>query len=245
MAETLKHRVGPSILRRFGITRFVFELLRQEYACWTAELRNRITPRRRRRLRRLRQLDDALVNVACGPSVLPGFVNLDLRHKDPNVVICDCRRSLPLGDESARGILVEHFAEHLEPREEFPMFLSDCYRVLKPDGVLRVIVPDAEKYLRAYCQPGLDGFYRLTSPVPFPDDLPTRMDLVNHVFHQWHEHRWGYDFETMAHRLSAAGFRDIQRMTFRQSLRPELAADREVHAPYSLYVDAVKRAPYL
>jgi predicted SAM-dependent methyltransferase len=237
---SIKHRLGPKLLRRVGVTRFLFELVRVEWNARMTGVHNAISPRRRTRLRKLRQLDAVFVNVACGPSVLPEFVNLDLYHRDPNVVLCDCRKALPLADDSALGILVEHFAEHLEPREEFPMFLRDCHRVLKREGVLRVVVPDAEKYIRAYCEPGLDGFHRLKSPVPFPDDLPTRMDLVNHVFHQWHEHRWGYDFETLAHRLTTAGFRRVERMEFRRSLRPELAVDREVHAPYSLYVDAVK-----
>ena len=61
------------------------------------------------------------------------------------------------------------------------------------------------------------GFKALAVPDPFPADLPTRMGVVKHVFHQSHEHRWAY----------------------RQSLLPELASDREVHAPYSLYVEAV------
>jgi hypothetical protein len=67
------------------------------------------------------------------------------------------------------------------------------------------------------------------------------MDVVNHVFHQWHEHRWAYDFETLAHRLRAAGFLRVERMAYRRSIDPRLACDRTVHAPYSLYVDAVKR----
>lgn len=240
MTTSVKHRLGSKLLRRVGVTRFLFELVRVEWNARMTKVRNTMSPSRRMRLRKLRHFDGALVNVACGPSVLPGFVNLDLYHRDPNVILCDCRTALPLADHSAVGILVEHFAEHLEAREEFPLFLRDCHRVLKRDGVLRVVVPDAEKYIRAYCEPGLEGFYQLTSPVPFPEDLPTRMDLVNHVFHQWHEHRWGYDFENLAHRLTSAGFRHVERMEFRRSLRPQLAVDREVHAPYSLYVDAVK-----
>ena len=103
-----------------------------------------------------------------------------------------------------------------------------------------MIVPDAERYLRAYCREDLGGFRDLAVPDPFPADLPTRMDVVNHVFHQWHEHRWGYDFETLAHRLRAAGFTRIERAEYKTSLDPELAQDRDEHAPYSLYVEAVR-----
>src|SRR4029077_16605062 len=126
------------------------------------------------------------------------------------------------------------------PREELPLFLKDCLRALEPGGVLRVIVPDAERYLQAYCRPGLDGFPELAVPDPFPADLPTRMDIINHVFHSWHEHRWAYDFETLSHRLRGEGFTLLERAAFGQSRLPALAQDRDHHQPYSLYVEAVK-----
>jgi hypothetical protein len=66
------------------------------------------------------------------------------------------------------------------------------------------------------------------------------MDVINHVFHQWHEHRWAYDFETLAHRLAAAGFATVQRSRFECSHDTRLAQDRDVHAPYSLYVEAIR-----
>ena len=121
-----------------------------------------------------------------------------------------------------------------------PSFLRDCYRGLRRGGVLRIIVPDAERYLHAYCRPDLSGFRELEVPDPFPCDLPTRMDVINHVFHQWHEHRWGYDFETLEHRLNQAGFTQVERSVYRQSREPALAEDRDVHKPYSLYVEAIK-----
>jgi predicted SAM-dependent methyltransferase len=238
--STLKQRVGRWLFPRLPITRFLFDILRDETAAFIVRAQNSCLPERRRRLRRLRAERDVYVNVACGPQVLPGFVNLDLRATSREVVAWDSRRSLPLSDSTARGIRVEQFVEHLETREELPAFLRDCHRALAPGGVLRVIVPDAERYLHAYCRADLSGFRELQVPDPFPDDLPTRMDVINHVFHQWHEHRWAYDFETLAHRLSAAGFTTIERHGFQCSRDARLAQDRDVHAPYSLYVDAIR-----
>jgi hypothetical protein len=64
------------------------------------------------------------------------------------------------------------------------------------------------------------------------------MDIINHVFHQWGEHKWAYDFQTLAHRLRAAGFQAIELAEFQKSCDAALASDRDVHAPYSLYVEA-------
>jgi predicted SAM-dependent methyltransferase len=237
---TLKQRVGRFIFPRLPITRFLFDILRDETAACAVRSKNAWLPWRRSRLRRLRARRDVYVNVACGPQVLPGFVNLDLRHEDPEVVPWDSRRSVPIGDGAARGIRVEQFVEHLETREELPAFLADCRRALAPGGVLRIIVPDAERHLQAYCRGDLQGFWDLEVPNPFPDDLPTRMDVINHIFHQWHEHRWAYDFETLVHRLNAAGFVRVERCGFRKSRDPKLAQDRDVHAAYSLYVEATR-----
>lgn len=237
---TLKQRVGQLLFPRLPITRFLFDQLRFEANGWIAAVEGRILPSRRRALAQIRSGHRLLVNVACGPQVLEGFVNLDVMKTAPGVLRWDCRRGLPLRSGSAAGVRAEQFVEHLETREELPSFLRDAHRVLQAGGVLRVIVPDAERYLHAYCAGTRDAFSALAVPDPFPSDLPTRMDVINHVFHQWHEHRWGYDFETLEHRLKTSGFSRIVRLDFNRSLLPELARDRDVHAPYSLYVDAVK-----
>jgi predicted SAM-dependent methyltransferase len=237
---SIKQRIGRFIFPRLPVTRFLFNILRFEVAAGLVRLENRVMPSRRRRLRSVRAQRDVLVNVACGPQILPGFLNIDLYPAAPDVLVWDSRRRLPLGDAAAAGIRVEQFVEHLEPREELPSFLKDCHRTLRRGGVLRIIVPDAGRYLQAYCRPDRSGFDELAVPNPFPDDLPTRMDVINHVFHQWDEHRWAYDFETLAHRLRSAGFEAIEQAAYRRSRLGPLAEDREVHAPYSLYVEAIK-----
>jgi predicted SAM-dependent methyltransferase len=238
---TVKQRIGRWLSPHLPVTQAMFDQLRFEANAWLVKGQNRVQPGRRRALARLRALRGVLVNVACGPQILDGFVNVDLLGPPPRIR-WDCRRSLPLADAGAAGIRAEQFVEHLETREELPDFLRDCLRVLEPGGVLRVIVPDAGRYLHAYCRPGLDGFRELAVPDPFPADLPTRMDVINHIFHQWGEHRWAYDFETLALRLRTAGFGTIEQVAYQRSLLPALAQDRDVHASYSLYVDAVKPA---
>lgn len=236
---TIKQRIGKWLFAHMPITRFLFDQLRIEANAIIVWFLNQFWPRQRSRLRQIRKGDNLRVNVACGPHVVPGFVNLDLFGTSPEIVRWDCRQSLPLRDASAIGIRAEQFIEHLEVREELPSFLADCLRALKPGGILRVIVPDTRKYMEGYLQSDLGALEALTWP-SFSDELPTRLDLVNHVFHQYHEHRWAYDFENLKHRLTTAGFKTIVQTAFRQSADPELACDREVHAPYSLYVDAVK-----
>ncbi|NJO06324.1 MAG: methyltransferase domain-containing protein [Chloroflexaceae bacterium] len=160
--------------------------------------------------------------------------------------VYDCRKHLPFPDGSVRGIFCEHFFEHLDYTEEVPIFLSECARVLQPGGVLRLIVPDVERYLRAYLA---DGWQALSAIRPLDDQhtdfflgcrYNTKMEFINTMFRQGHEHKFGYDYETLAFVLRRYGFRQVVRQSFEVSLRPELAIDQAVRASESLYVEAVR-----
>jgi predicted SAM-dependent methyltransferase len=236
---TFKQRLGKWLFAHLPITRFLFDQLRFELNAFLVLLMNWCWPPQRRKLARIRCTSGVRVNVACGPRIEPGFINLDLFAASPEVVRWDCRRKLPLKDVSAVGIRIEQFLEHLEVREELPSFLADCLRTLKPGGIIRVIVPDARRYIEAYLQPDLSAFEALVWP-SFSTELPTKMDLMNHVFHQYHEHRWAYDFENLRHRLETAGFAQVKQMSYRYSNDPLLACDGQEHAPYSLYMEAFK-----
>jgi hypothetical protein len=66
------------------------------------------------------------------------------------------------------------------------------------------------------------------------------MHVVNHVFHRGGEHSFGYDFETLEWALHKAGFSTVEQMSYKASRDPLLAIDQENHAPYPLYVEAMK-----
>src|SRR5438270_8603886 len=136
---TIKQRFGDWMFPRMPITRFLFEQIRLELNAFCVRSSNLLLPWRLQKIRSLRKLRDVRVNVASGPFPLNGFVNLDLNKCRPEVVSWDCRWDLPFADGSVLGIRAEHFFEHLETKEELPSFLSDCHRVLKPGGVLRII----------------------------------------------------------------------------------------------------------
>lgn len=92
------------------------------------------------------------VNVGCGPNVAGGYVNLDV-VSHPDVFFWDCRRSLPFEDGALELIFAEHVFEHFEYKNESLRFLKECHRCLKGGGVLRLVVPDAGRYLSLYDAP--------------------------------------------------------------------------------------------
>jgi predicted SAM-dependent methyltransferase len=158
----------------------------------------------------------------------------------------DCRKSLPFPDSSAKCIFTEHFVEHLDYCEEIPYFLSECHRVLEPGGVIRIIVPDAQKYLQGYCLGGWDQLAKVRplgpglSDIHFGSKYNTKMELLNVVFRQYFEHKFAWDYETLEFALRRYGFPSVHRQSFGQSLLERLALDMPERASESLYVEAVK-----
>ena len=90
-----------------------------------------------------------LLNVGCGRCYHPEWTNIDLVAATPDVRAYDLRRGLPYEDDSFDGVYHSHVLEHLSPDAARGM-LTECRRVLRPGGVLRVVVPDLEGIAREY-----------------------------------------------------------------------------------------------
>ncbi len=203
----------------------------------------------------------ALLNLGTSARVAPGWNNVDFSwlirlgrhprlcavlHKlgwlsddrylrilklDRDTVFWDLSRGIPFAEKTFDGVYHSHLLEHLD-QEVAPSFLQECHRVLKPGGILRVVVPDLEKLARGY--------------LGVVDRMPDQATLVQHTFaveelfeqmvvripkvrkeQKWLVqflehifmgdtaragtlHRWMYDRFSLAELLRQADFRDIQ-----------------------------------
>jgi predicted SAM-dependent methyltransferase len=150
-------------------------------------------------------------------------------------VLCNAARALPFENSRFEGIFTEHMLEHLTVAEA-DQFLRECYRVLKDRGVIRVIVPDGELYIRKYLS---DREWMMKRWPRF--GFRTPMEVINQVARQGQQHQYMYDFETLQLKLSDAGFGLIHRCSFRSGNGPtELLIDREERALESLYAEATR-----
>ncbi|MBD3307172.1 methyltransferase domain-containing protein [candidate division KSB3 bacterium] len=117
--------------------------------------------------------DPLRLNLGCGPQPPPqGWVNVDnalgakfakipgfafINHYlhvfklqwDPSIVIHDLRTPFPWDDNSVDVIYSSHTLEHLT-REEGRVFLSECARILRYHGLIRLLVPDLEVLVTRY-----------------------------------------------------------------------------------------------
>ncbi|MDG2013316.1 MAG: methyltransferase domain-containing protein [Pirellulaceae bacterium] len=89
------------------------------------------------------------LNVGCGAHFHPGWCNIDLVANHPDVIEYDIRGGLPFADNSFDAAYHSHVLEHLTPTQGEALIL-ECHRVIRPGGVLRVVVPDLEQISRIY-----------------------------------------------------------------------------------------------
>jgi len=82
-----------------------------------------------------------MLNVGCGRRFHSDWVNVDLVPSDESVQVCDISKGLPFDDGHFDAVYHSHVLEHLHPKTGREL-LAECWRVLKPGGVVRVVVPD-------------------------------------------------------------------------------------------------------
>lgn len=90
-----------------------------------------------------------MLNVACGDRFHEAWINIDFHPVDNRVKKVNILLGLPFQDNSFDFVYTSHFLEHLTP-EQADFVLSEIKRVLKIDGIVRVVVPDLENICKEY-----------------------------------------------------------------------------------------------
>lgn len=89
------------------------------------------------------------LNAGCGTKFHTDWINIDINSSSPHVRSFNFLNGLPYENNYFDVVYHSQVLEHF-PKEKAPQFLSECFRVLKPDGVIRVVVPDLENIAREY-----------------------------------------------------------------------------------------------
>lgn len=183
----------------------------------------------------------AYLNIGCGRNIRKGFVNVDYNWRRGVDLCIDITRPFPIDAGIVEGVYAEHCLEHL-PLAGARTFLKECLRMMRSGAVIRLIVPDLELYARTYVD-SLDG----KNPT-FPNEYYTNtvgvnqpVALINELFYG-PDHRFNYDFRTLAEVLAQSGFVQPTRVSINQGGDPKLLIDDPGHVSESLYVEARKPA---
>ena len=188
---------------------------------------------------------------------------------DPQIVCWDLRKGIPYADDTFDVVYHSHFLEHLD-RTVAPIVLKECKRVLKPRGVIRVVVPDWEYLTQRY----LDSLAAWDFGNPNAPEMHSQAmhDLIDQMVRSdatgaskgsffgkienlyrggaagtGELHRWMYDRRSMGALLKSVGFQEgrVERAKTSRiggwvDFALDLGDDGKDYKPESLYVEAVK-----
>lgn len=215
-----------------GINRLIGKVLPQS---WRPKARllatNWMAPVQKRKARKFAKSNDTVkLNLGCGTLPLDGWCNMDL-YGLPADVYWNITKKLPFKDNSVDAIFHEHVMEHIDAWDGYH-FIKDSYRALKPGGILRIVMPDASRYISSYFDPQ-HKFMNKWRP-----GRPTPMIVLQEEFYGF-SHKAIYDFETLELFCKIAGFKDIQQKSFGDSLI-EPHPDCEWRITDSFYTEMVK-----
>lgn len=173
------------------------------------------------------------LHLACGSNLLSGWQNIDL-DGPKGIIRLDLSKSLPVASNTIRFIFSEHFIEHIN-LSQGRRFLSECYRVLQPGGILRLSTPSLEVGVRAYMEKSI-GQMKYDKWIP-----KTPCQMLNEGMRLWN-HQFVYDLEEITLLLKECGFSNIEVVEWHKSRYPEL---REIECrPYrgEIIVEAEKQS---
>jgi predicted SAM-dependent methyltransferase len=170
------------------------------------------------------------LHLGCGPYIFEGWKNIDLMPGSGGIA-SDLRQGIQEENGSIDYIFSEHFIEHLTQKEGL-YFLADCYRVLKPGGVMRISTPSLKVLVNDYRMKKIDRFMGTWEP-----KSPAQM--INEAFRFW-GHEFLYDMDEMASALYTAGFNDVGTRDWRKSRIAALAGLEVRPWRNDLIVEAMK-----
>lgn len=134
-----------------------------------------------------------------------GYQNLDVvdlrgfaQQNNYNFLHHDVRNGLPFSTGVVSCIYSSHFLEHLNYQEGLK-FLKECRRVLAPDGVVRIIVPDASLLLQRFQNSDLEEYGHINEGCK---NSKTNVGKLWSLLHEGHQA--AYDYATLAELMKEA-----------------------------------------
>ena len=167
----------------------------------------------------LKRNDIRKLHIGCGDNILSGWLNSDYYPHSAAILHLDATKTFPLGNNEFDYIFSEHMIEHISYSQGLLM-LTECFRVLKEEGTIRLSTPDLSFLIDLYKddKSNLQKEYIKWATDTFIRDVQYYEDtfVINNFMRHW-GHLFIYDEKTLRSSLEKAGFTRVTRCALNQS----------------------------
>jgi predicted SAM-dependent methyltransferase len=192
---------------------------------------------RLRRLVAIQGTKPVCLHLGCGARYLNGWINIDIMLGDPVPdVLLDLQRGIPLPDGTVDYIYSEDFIEHLDFAKGCYL-LSECSRVLRVGGAMRIVTPNLLTFALAYINRSETDLAQYRERF----GCSTFAEMFNTGMRAW-GHKFLYDEETLVKVLTRFGF-DARKRSYNYSEEPILRGldlRNSAEGSHSMYFDCYK-----
>src|SRR5262249_23532735 len=155
-------------------------------------------------------------------------------------------KGLPFPENSVDAIYQSYMLQHIDRNINEPeldpvtLLLRECYRVLKPSGVIRIVVPDFESHCRRYlnhldhCRKNEDVWEKTDGVLYHLIGMEVRKEasgssrqrpilrmlenfLLGDARARGETHQWEYDQFNLSALLRRAGFSKVEKQSYNTS----------------------------
>jgi predicted SAM-dependent methyltransferase len=164
------------------------------------------------------------LHLGCGRNLLEGWLNTDINPVNGSSYRLDSTHPFPLPDDAFHFVFSEHMIEHITFAQGQQM-LSECFRVLRPGGVIRISTPDLSFLMDLYKEDRSDthsAYIEWATKLIVPESpLASAAFVINNFVRAW-GHRFIYNEQTLRFSLEQSGFSHIVRRQLSESEHYEL-----------------------
>lgn len=183
------------------------------------------------------------LHLGCGNNYLKGYVNADFfskgmfkKNKTGHRLewYLDMRYPLRCNDSVFDGVYTEHTIEHLYPGEVY-MLMRELYRVMKKGAVIRITVPDLERYIKYYNGQIEDEILSKEYDARYGGGCVAIRNMA-----QNYSHLSLWDYNCLANLMNEIGFKEVKQMSYCVTGDKRLCLDKKNRSWETLYLEALR-----
>jgi ubiquinone/menaquinone biosynthesis C-methylase UbiE len=157
-------------------------------------------------------------------------------------------------DNSIDAIYTSHTLEHILPEYQRNTF-AEMYRILKPDGLIRIVVPDIEKAIQAYANKDYEFLFDSRNPGKMGSLPNDPLCYLSSWFFSYYSeekakrvgrkpflggHVMAFNASILEQYLTNAGFNNVNRLTFDDKSEIFEGCDIVRYRDNSIFIEASK-----